>query len=73
LGDIARARGSFVLTQRFFWEWSPSLHSFANTSKTAGRIKLEFSHNVGITKVANFEPPGHVTKDFMAKKSKIEF
>jgi len=47
--DIARAlRVPLILLSGFFWQMSPSFHFFANNSKTAGRRKLTFSHNVGI-------------------------
>jgi len=39
---------SFIFTQRFFWQMSPSFFFFANNSKTAGRRKLMFLYNVGI-------------------------
>jgi len=48
LGHRARGASSFVFTQRFFWQMSPSFHFFANNSKAAGRRKLKFSHNVDI-------------------------
>jgi len=71
-----RARAcSFVFTQRFFLQMSQSIYFFANNSKTVGRRKLKFSHNVGLpTKanvVRNFELPGHVTKILRPKIKKL--
>jgi len=48
IGTSRALRVPLFLLSGFTGRWLPSFHFFANNSKTTGRRKLKFSHNVGI-------------------------